>query len=132
MKNKFFKLCKKLSTCSDHHQHKLGALVCNKNKILGVGFNQLKTNPNSTHPFKSTHAEFMAIQNCNAEDLKGATLYVYRENRQGKAVNSKPCVSCMTLIINSGIKKIYFSHEDDGYKLILCKFLANNIAFKYE
>lgn len=127
MKSKFFKLCKKLSTCSDHHQHKLGALVCNKKKILGVGFNQLRTHTKSPHKFKSTHAEFAAINSCKPEDLRGATLYVYRENRSGEAVNAKPCESCMTLILEAGIKKVYFSHEDEGYKLINCKLFTNNV-----
>lgn len=127
MKAKFFKLCKKLSTCSDHHQHRLGALVCSKDKILGVGFNSLRTHPKSPHFFKSCHAEFMAIISCSPETLKGATLYVYRENRKGEVVNSKPCVSCMTLIQKVGIKKIYFTHEcSDGYKLITCKLFTNN------
>lgn len=128
MKAKFFKLCKKLSTCSDHHQHRLGALVVNKDKILGVGFNSLRTHPKSPHEFKSVHAEFMAINSCDPETLKGATLYVYRENRSGNVVNSKPCVSCMTLILNSGIKRIYYTHEDVGYKQILCKLLLDSVT----
>lgn len=120
MKSKFFKLCKKLSACSDHHQHKLGALVCKKNRILGCGWNQLKTDPKSNHPFKSTHAEFMAIRNCNPDELKGATIYVYRENKQGELVNAHPCPSCYELLKLNNIKEVIYTNNGsyDRQKII--------------
>lgn len=51
------------------------------------------------------HAEEVAIiaANENRADLTGATLYVTRQ----------PCLSCAKLIVESGIKQVYYRDADD-------------------
>lgn len=112
MKNKFIKICKKLAEYSDHHQHKMAALIIKKNKLLSLGYNQLKTHPKSPHFFRSTHAEFACIKQLSLEQLRGSTILVYREQRDGTLANARPCESCLKLIIQSGIKKIVFTNEN--------------------
>lgn len=109
MKIKFFEIAKKLSKFSDHHQHKLGAVLTQKNRVVGIGFNKLKTNPKSTHLFKAHHAEFDAILNSEKYDLRGCDIYVYRETRNGDMAMSYPCASCYNLIKSKGIKNIYYT-----------------------
>lgn len=109
MRLSYFRICEKVSKFSDHHQHKIGAIVVNNGKILSTGFNKMKTHPLSPHPFKSCHAEFMAIKYLSQKDLKNATIYVLRKSRDGKYANAKPCFSCRKLIEDSGIKKIIYT-----------------------
>lgn len=111
MSKSVFRICEKVSEFSDHHQHKIGAAVVKGRKILSTGFNKLKTHPLSPHPFKSCHAEFMAIKYLDKDALEGATIYVFRKNKRGEIANSKPCPSCYQLIADSGIKEICYTHE---------------------
>lgn len=107
----FFRICKKVSNYSDHHQHKIGVVIVKGNKILSTGFNKLKTHPLSPHPFKSCHAEFMAIKLLSSENLKGSSIYIFRQTKLGKLALAKPCASCRDLISNSGIKKLYYTTD---------------------
>ena len=115
MKVRFFELAKKVANLSNHHTHQLGSVLVRKNRVASVGTNSLKTNPNSPHAYKSTHAEFSAILSSGKHDLSGYELYVYRERKDGQLGMSEPCSSCMTLIKKVNIEKIHYS-TDDGYK----------------
>lgn len=110
---KFFELAKKLSQKSDY-RHKLGAVVTKKNRVLGIGWNKpFKTNPNSNNLFRTTHAELDAILSSNRDDLKGSTIYVYRQFSNGNPAPAKPCIYCQELIRLAGIKKVYYSAENN-------------------
>lgn len=117
MKNKYFKLAKKLSFKSDYC-HQLGAVVVKKNKVLGIGFNKPhKTSPKSLHPFKTVHAELDAILDCNRKAVKGSVIYVYREFKDGTPANSKPCQYCEIMLKRAGIKKVFYT-DNGQYKEI--------------
>jgi deoxycytidylate deaminase len=109
MKNRFFQAARKASFKSTHRQHKIGCVLVYKNKIVSVGFNQLKTHPESTHPYKSIHAEFDAIYKSNSLALSDCDLYVYREDKKGKPAIAKPCKYCDLLIKQVGIKNVYYT-----------------------
>lgn len=120
MKLKYFKLAKKISKNSNHHSHKLGAIVVKKSKIIGQGYNQ----PKKTHPLSSTfgktiHAELHAILDCSSKDLTGCDIYVYRGGVEGDPLLAKPCEHCQKLLIDFGIKKVYFSVDGsyDEYRI---------------
>lgn len=106
----FLSLAKEASKKSDHHTHKLGAVIVRKNRVLGVGHNMMKTHPKSPHKFHSTHAEFLAILN-SGYDVKGATIYVYRQHKNGKPSMSRPCQCCLNFLIENGIKNVVYSFE---------------------
>lgn len=109
-KNKrYFELARKLSLKSNYC-HKIGAVVVKKGKILGLGVNNpFKTHPKSTNPFKTVHAELDAILDCDPNELRGATIYVYREHKNGQPACSKPCPHCHELIMRCGIKKVCYT-----------------------
>lgn len=113
--NKFFELAKKQSEKSDHPKHQMGCVIVNKSKVLGFGYNTLKTDPNSPDPWKTTHAEFAAYKNSN--DIEGATVYVFRQQRNGRWANAKPCPSCLEFLSKTGIKRVYYTNGD-GYGFI--------------
>lgn len=112
------KKAREMSMKSDHHQAKVGAVVLQKNKALSSGYNQDK----KTHPFlkkhgfhynQSIHAEMAAIFRMkNKENLKGATIVVYRETKDGHMAMSKPCAVCQKLMRIYGVKKIMYSTEN--------------------
>lgn len=118
MKIKYFKLAQKLSYKSDYH-HKLGAVIVNKNKIVGLGFNKpSKTHPKSTHPHKTVHAELDAVLDTERQHLEGSTIYIYREHKDGNPAEAKPCNHCQKLIKLVGIKKVYYT-SNGQYKELL-------------
>jgi len=119
MKLKYFQLAKKISKNSNHHSHRLGAVLVKKNKIIGQGYNLLnKTHPLSCTFGKTIHAELSAILDCSLEDLSGCTLYVYREGAKEGPLLAKPCKHCQKLLVDFRIQKVYFSIDGsyDGYR----------------
>lgn len=107
---KFLSLAKKVSHRSDHHSHKLGAVITRGNRVLGTGHNTMKTHPHSSHFWKSTHAEFMATLSAGY-DIKGATVYVYREQKDGTPAMSRPCRYCWDFLMSQGVKKVVYTFE---------------------
>lgn len=112
--DKYFELAKRLSLKSDHYQYKIGSVLVKKNKIIGTGFNRLKTHPKSPHKYKSIHSEFMSVLGVSASDLSGATIYIYRETKDGIRALAKPCKYCNNMLDQCGVKTVYYTVKD-GY-----------------
>lgn len=114
MKQKFFDLASKLAKQSNHHTHLFGCVVVDKDQIIAVGTNKLKTHPKSAHKWNMLHSELSAIFSARFKDLKGCTAYVYRENLHGKPGMAKPCKVCEAALKEAGIRKVYYTTET-GY-----------------
>jgi dCMP deaminase len=98
----------------------IGAVIYRGNKVISVGFNKVKSHPKLANEdrFYSLHAEMSAIINAKQE-LKGCSIYVYREFKEGGYALAKPCNRCMATIIESGITKIFFTDTNErGYSCI--------------
>ncbi len=90
---------------------KHGAIVADRNRIISYGVNRLKTHPVMKQYGNHTctvHAELSAI--IRAGNVKGLTLYSARDIK-GEFGNSKPCMHCMKLIIESGIKTVVYFQD---------------------
>ena len=90
-----------------------GAVVVKGGRVLGTGFNRNRNHPRFVSPEHiktkcSVHAEESAIKDANY-DVRGAILYVARVNRNGEDRDSKPCPRCLTLIKESGIKRVIYT-----------------------
>lgn len=120
----YFKAAKAMSELSDFKQHHIGCVAVSGHKIISSGYNSRKTNPIqkrlNAHRFDvdtnhTVHAELSCLlplinrQDINFSDV---SLYVYREYKNGKPALSRPCPSCMALIRELGIKKIYYSGDN--------------------
>lgn len=122
----FFDAAKSVSTLSDH-KFRIGAIIVDKHRIISSGCNsnvkchpvQMKLDrqffPEHTCNGK-LHAEVAAIipllkYNVN---LSRATLYTYRELKNGNVAPARPCPRCMQLIKSVGIKRIKYTTYD-GY-----------------
>lgn len=118
-----------VSHCSTFSRARLGTVITYGNKIISVGFNQLKTSPIQKkynryregefppHIHNDTiHSEIDALNKCSFVDIdwKNVTLYVGREDKAGNSKLAKPCPACMQAIRDRGIKKVYYTTED-GY-----------------
>lgn len=87
-------------------RQRVGAAVVKGGRILGVGCNRPGSSTRTPSSW-SRHAELQAI--VNAGDVRGATIYVYSERRDGTIRLAKPCVNCAELIRTAGIKKVVYS-----------------------
>ena len=111
-------IAQKASALSDFERIKIGAVIVKKNKLISIGVNSKKTHPiqkrynDATLDYYKTpcvHAEIAAIINARDEDLRGATIYVYRDDRRGAIAEAKPCLSCSAAIRDAGISTCFYS-----------------------
>lgn len=99
------------ASMSKSQRLKVGAVIVKNNTIISSGYNGLPSkyepdileDDNGNTKAEVIHAELNAILHCakNGTSCNGATLYV----------THSPCKSCAALIIQSGIKQIYYLNE---------------------
>jgi deoxycytidylate deaminase len=96
--------------------YQLGAVVLKKNKIVGKGFNKLKTHRmlKERYGYYSIHSECAAI----LDGARGDTLVVVRIMKSGKLSCAKPCEKCVAFAKDFGIKKIIYSDWDASLQTI--------------
>lgn len=114
-----FRLAKLISKESTHFPQ-IGAVIYKGNRVISLGFNKIKSHPKLANEdrFFSLHAEMSAILNAK-QNLKGCTIYVYREYQDGDPALAKPCKHCMPNLIEAGISKVYYTdNNDDGYSVL--------------
>ena len=110
--NEFMKIAKELSEDNliTNVGGPFGACVVKDGKIIGKGSNHVLKNNDPT-----AHAEVMAIRdackNINSYDLSGCELYT----------SCYPCPMCLSAIIWSNIKKVYYGNTKED---------AENIGFR--
>ena len=122
----YFAAAKAVSELSDHKHYKIGAVVVMNHRIISSA-----SNSNSkTHPLQKKynkyrftdegdhkqHAELAALVPLIRDgiDLSNAAIYVYRVHKNGTLAMSRPCPSCMQLIKDVGIKRVFYTTEN-GY-----------------
>lgn len=110
--NKYMKIAKELSedNLKTNVGGPFGACIVKDGKIIGKGSNHVLSNNDPT-----AHAEVMAIRdackNINSYDLNGCELYT----------SCYPCPMCLSAIIWSNIKKVYYGNTKED---------AANIGFR--
>lgn len=133
MNERYFKFAREASkratyTGSHRFAPMIGAIAVYKGSIVATAWNTNKTSPlqakYNVYRFKAdtpdkTHAECSLIQKLrwkfgDSIEWNKVHIYLYREYRDGSLGPSRPCQSCLTLIKELGIKKIYYTTED-GY-----------------
>ena len=94
----------------DNYGGPFGAVVVKDGQIIGKGSNHVLKNNDPT-----AHAEVMAIRdackNINSYDLSGCEIYT----------NCYPCPMCLSAIIWSNIKNVYYGNTKED---------ASNIGFR--
>lgn len=108
----FLKLAENIASSSSLH-YKHGAVIVKGGSVISTGINKFKNHPSvimdvqKIHEVCHTHAEIDALR--KAGNVKGATIYVARINKQGKTRMSRPCNNCYSAIIQAGINKIVYT-----------------------
>lgn len=103
-------------------EHKHGCIVLHHGKIMASGYNYDKVQFNVQKCIScSTHAEMAAILGLKGK--KGDTIIVVRIGKDGKLKDSMPCTFCYNYIQNAGIKKIYYSTNNDDIICIKTKLI---------
>lgn len=103
---------------SKHTRVKMGAAVVINGKILGSGFNQIKTHPKATNAYKLIHAEHAAIIACKGVPA-GAMLYVVRlKGPKGFVFGlARPCKHCRDYMEHLGIQTVVFSVNEKKFEI---------------
>ena len=117
MKTDLFKDAAVIQSHKSSYKQKLGAIVVFKGDIVGKGHNKvLGTGNIRTDGF---HAEIEALNNCNASQRKGATVYVCRINKKEEIVMAKPCHACEVKMRKMGVKYVWYSKSGEWEKMVL-------------
>lgn len=118
---------------SNVRSHRHGCVIVKDGEIIAEGFNH------HTNHFEHTftiHAEVDAIIKMKKKNknFTGCELYVVRigtDNMGNPLKYSRPCVNCTNAILKAGIKKVYFS-TDDEFNDAFKDFINPNKNPRYE
>lgn len=92
-------------------RYQFGSILVDGNRVLAMGVNVLKTHPIAKEYGKhciSIHAEMNTI--IRSPYTSGTTLYIARYS---ESLDSKPCKTCMRLIIAANIKTIVYMKNNE-------------------
>lgn len=126
---RIFNIAKEVASFSDFKGPHIGAVVVDGKTIISTGYNSYKTRPlqhryniyrnfeNYESSIPSQHAEIGALSHLIGKEIdwSNVSIFTYRELKNGKRACSRPCVACMSLIKDLGIKNIYFIDENGNY-----------------
>ena len=124
---RFISIAREVSNLSDYKKVKISTVVVLKREIVSVRYNNHKSHPilkvfNKKYRGFNTkesniHAEMNALMKCKHINIKGATIYIYRELKDGSLGNCFPCPACQRRIITAGIKRIVYTDCDGIYEI---------------
>lgn len=121
----FFKAAQSISMLSDH-RYRVGCIVVDKHRVISSGHNSDTKCHSVQAQIDAKHFNCFCTGKLHAEtsallpllktkgDYSRATLYTYREHKDGSLAMSRPCPRCMELIKQVGITKIRYT-TNDGY-----------------
>lgn len=108
--NEYFKdIVLTTSSRSSCNRLKVGCLIVNDNRIISQGYNGfLSSHPHTSvvindHEIATIHAEQNAIIDCAKRGVSCNNSIAY--------ITHFPCINCLKLLIQAGIKKIYYIND---------------------
>jgi tRNA(Arg) A34 adenosine deaminase TadA len=133
MKERFFKFARKASEEASYTGTRsspaIGAACEYKGAMIGTAANSNKTSPlqarynvyrySDDTTAAKVHAEIVLLQKIrwkfgDSIDWSKVHIYTYREYKDGRLANSRPCLACLEAMRRQGIKKFAYTTED-GY-----------------
>lgn len=123
---KYFDKAAEIASLSNFDRYHVGCIAVLKNRIVSASCNKLKTHPKQAEYDKyrefnniksdpknmhSLHAEIACLSMIKEHDInyKDLELYIVRLRRDRDYGLARPCAACMNLIMNKGIRRIYYS-----------------------
>lgn len=108
-----FRLAKNISRYSPHKK-KMGCVIVKNGHPIAVGHNNVKTNPNAWR--NGLHAEMSALNSVSHDtNLDGASIFVYRERKDGSIGLARPCADCLRELKTNGFKMIWYTTPEYPY-----------------
>lgn len=122
-----FELARNIALQSNHKCFRHGAALVQGNRVLNTACNDLRytkfasrflTNYQVKKGCASRHAELKSVLGISRQLTQGADVFVVRVNWQGKFKLSKPCPMCMACMSYVGVKRVFYSIDEDNYGVI--------------
>lgn len=123
---RYFDKARQTALISDFHKAHIRCVAVYQGQVIGLGCNCNKTHPTQKYynryrkPSESMlpklHAEISCINQIKHLDIKFSKvkLYIYRIRKDQPFGLSRPCLSCMAVIKDLGIRDVYYT-TNDGY-----------------
>lgn len=99
------------------HQHNShhAAVIAKGNKFISMGCNLKQTSPRSNSKYNYIHAELNALLRSDYSNLSRSSMFVARTGfiNRSRIMLSRPCCFCKKIIINSPVKIVYYTINDN-------------------
>ncbi len=120
---RYFNLARNVAFNSVYGKIRHGAILVKGGSIINTCFNKDKFCSFGTRfrdPDRgpaTIHAELGCILGLSRDVTSGADIYVCRINKKGEFRNSKPCAMCHSALKHVGIKRVYYTADDNTVKM---------------
>jgi tRNA(Arg) A34 adenosine deaminase TadA len=121
--DKYFSIAKKEAKKAKNEDYKHGAVLVKGGSIISVSHN-VSIPSKFADRYKihggiaTRHAEINCVLGLDKKVTSGAVLFVVRVSRGGNLRLSKPCPMCRSVLEYVGVKKVYYSIDNDEYGVI--------------
>jgi len=120
MKSRYFNLAENVAKLSDYPRIHIGSVIVKNKDVISVGQNMMKTHPAqfkynqyvTYDRLPHIHSEVNAISKARPDLMRGATMYIFRRDRNGDIAMCRPCDACMQAIRDAGIKDVYYTNRN--------------------
>lgn len=118
---RYLRAAKAAALLSSHGRVKIGCVIVNGNWKISSGYNQAKSHPRQywankgarrLAPQSHLHAEIDALIKSKREDLTGADVFVYREDKSGALSMCRPCSACMEALRAAGVSTVTYTTRE--------------------
>lgn len=99
-----------------------GAVLVKKNRVINTAVNRM----DKSHPIQQkysrknepigSHAELRCCLGISYPELNRSTLFVARVLRNGNPALSKPCLGCQDILIDIGIRRVYYTVNSNRFE----------------
>ncbi len=111
---RYLALARQVSLTSTY-KIRVGAVIVQHGTPIALGCNVQRTHPKWVRAKQTTiHAEIAALISTQSK-LTGASIFVYREHKNGLPALARPCENCLAVLQHYGIKWIYYSTTEYPY-----------------
>ncbi len=139
--HKFIRLAEQNLRCHNYdskQDFRLSAVIVRGGNVVSTGFNKHNTNSFVEHYTDiargprsyclSTHAEMDAVlKGRERTNLRGCKIFVCRVRNDNNSLGmARPCVICQHVLYNYGIKRAYYSIDNNTYGVMKIDNPAKN------
>jgi deoxycytidylate deaminase len=116
-----FQLAKNVAALSTFDEYRHGAVLIKGGNVISVGCNKPGHNHFSSMIKGSPigpHAEVVSILGMKRSKTMKSDVYVVRINKTEELRNSKPCPNCQETLRYVGIKRVFYSVDENSYSVL--------------